>query len=60
MTKEEVKHGLKCCAEYCCDECPYKIYDTDSRYPIRCMHKMILDVWKYYFDGEYDPDFVRY
>lgn len=52
MTKEEVKQGLKCCAEYCCGECPYKIYDTDSRYPIRCMHKMIRDVWKYYFDGE--------
>lgn len=24
--------------------------ENDSQYPIRCMHKMILDVWKYYFD----------
>lgn len=54
MTKEDTKQGLKCCTDYyyyyyyCA--CLYKIYDPYSQYPIRCMHKMILDVWKYYFD----------
>lgn len=52
MTKEDTKQGLKCCTDYYyyCGACPYKIYDPYSQYPIRCMHKMILDVWKYYFD----------
>ena len=49
MTREEAKLGLKCCEEYYCGGCPYKTYDNDSRYPIRCIHKMIQDVWKYYF-----------
>lgn len=52
MTKEEVKLGLKCCTDYYyyCGACPYKIYDPYSQYPIRCMHKMIRDAWKYYFE----------
>ena len=52
MTKEETKQGLKCCAEYYCGECPYKIYDGNPQYPIRCIHKIIRDVWKYYFDDK--------
>ena len=43
MTKEETLKGLKCCAEFLCDECPYKIYEHID-YKLRCIHKLIIDL----------------
>lgn len=45
--KEEIKQALECCAEFICDECPYKKYDTDMEtYPLKCSHRLIMDLYK--------------
>ena len=43
MTREETLKGLACCAEFLCDECPYKIYEHID-YKLRCSHKLISDL----------------
>lgn len=44
--KEEIKKALECCAEFICDECPYKKYDTDMKtYPLKCSHRLIMDLY---------------
>lgn len=43
MTKEETLKGLECCAEFLCDECPYKIY-SHVDYKFRCNYKLISDL----------------
>ena len=45
MTKEETLKGLRCCSEFECGECPYKIYeDEDRTYVLRCTHKLMVDL----------------
>lgn len=46
MTKEEALKGLECCAEFLCDECPYKIY-SHIDYKFRCNYKLISDLKTY-------------
>ena len=55
MTINEIELGLKCYNEFLCSECPYKIYeDKENRfYVIRCIHKLIMDVNKIYFNKTY-------
>lgn len=48
MTKEEALKGLSCCADFKCDECPYKIY-SHIDYKFRCNYKLIFDL-KVVFD----------
>jgi hypothetical protein len=43
MTREETLKGLRCCSEFECGECPYKIYD-DHTYTLRCTHRLIVDL----------------
>ena len=43
MTREEALKGLECCAEFLCDECPYKIY-SHIDYKFRCNYKLISDL----------------
>ena len=43
MTREETLKGLKACAEFLCDECPYKIY-SHVDYKFRCNYKLISDL----------------
>lgn len=43
FTEQQVLEGVNACACFCCGECPYNIYES-KEYPIRCMHKLILDV----------------
>ena len=43
MTKEETLKGLKCCADFLCDDCPYQIYSHDE-YKMRCNYKLIKDL----------------
>jgi hypothetical protein len=43
MTREETLKGLRCCSEFECGECPYKIYD-DKTYTLRCMHRLMVDL----------------
>lgn len=42
--KEEIKKALECCVYCLCNECPYQKYD-DYDYPIRCIHKLVVDVY---------------
>ena len=45
MTKEETLKGLRCCSEFECGECPYKIYEDEGRtYILRCTHKLMVDL----------------
>ena len=45
MTKEETLKGLRCCSEFECGECPYKIYEDAGRtYVLRCIHKLMVDL----------------
>ena len=52
MTINETELGLKCCNEFLCGECPYEIYDDkeNGTYIMRCIHKLIQDVSKLYFN----------
>lgn len=43
--KKEIKKALKCCAEFLCNECPYQKYDGGTRMPLKCSHKMIVDLY---------------
>ena len=43
MTKEETLKGLECCADFLCDECPYKVY-SHIDYKFRCNYKLIVDL----------------
>lgn len=45
--KYQIFQGLSCCAEFFCDDCPYKIYDDDYTYKIRCIHMLIEDLHEY-------------
>ena len=51
MTQIEILKGLECCAEFICDECPYKKYESKD-YPLRCIHKLIVDLKENYFVKE--------
>ena len=45
MTKEETLKGLRCCSEFECGECPYKIYEDEGRtYVLRCTHRLMVDL----------------
>lgn len=51
MDKEQIEQGMKCCEEFLCGECPYQRYDdTTHEYNIRCMHKLMVDINKLYFE----------
>lgn len=41
MTNDEIKKGLKTCAEVSCEGCPYAEYVNTYRYS--CSHKLKLD-----------------
>ena len=41
MTNEEIRKGLKTCAEVSCEGCPYAKYVNTYRYS--CSHKLKLD-----------------
>lgn len=43
MTQEETIKGLKCCSDFLCNECPYKVYEHID-YKLRCIHKLIVDI----------------
>lgn len=43
MDKNETITGFKCCVEFLCGECPYKIYYSHD-YPLKCMHKLLEDL----------------
>ena len=43
MTREETLEGLRCCSEFECGKCPYKIYD-DQTYTLRCTHRLMVDL----------------
>lgn len=45
--KYQIFQGLSCCAEFFCDGCPYKKYDDDYTYKIRCIHMLIEDLHEY-------------
>ena len=51
MNKIQIEKGMKCCEEFLCGECPYRIYEDPSKeYPIRCMHKLMVDINDLYFN----------
>lgn len=43
FSKEEVLKGLRCCAEFLCDECPYYKFHHHE-YKLRCTYFMIKDL----------------
>ena len=48
MTEEQIWQGIKCCAEFLCNECPYNIYEDPSRtYTLRCIAKLHNDLYPY-------------
>lgn len=52
MNKEEIEQGMKCCNEFLCGECPYEKYDDKEshQYTMRCIHMLMQDINKLYFD----------
>lgn len=46
MNKEQVFQGLNCCREFFCDDCPYKIYGSDT-YKMPCIRMLIEDLADY-------------
>lgn len=42
---KELEKALECCSKFLCDECPYQKYDSHN-YPIRCIHILVVDVYK--------------
>ena len=51
MEKEDIELGMKCCDEFLCGECPYRKYEHNE-YTMRCIHKLIQDINKLYFEGK--------
>lgn len=43
MDRNETITGFKCCVEFLCGECPYKIYYSHT-YPLKCIHKLLEDL----------------
>lgn len=43
--------ALASCAEFLCDECPYRIWDSDE-YKLRCIHLLIKDLNKILNKGD--------
>lgn len=54
MKREETEQGMKCCNEFLCGECPYEKYDdkVSMQYTMRCMHILMQDINKLYFEEE--------
>lgn len=52
MTKEQIEDGLKCCNEFLCGECPYQPYDDKYEYTFRCIHMLMKDIYKLYFEDK--------
>lgn len=44
MTYKEVELGVKCCAEFECDVCPYKKFDHID-FKLRCIHLLMKDIY---------------
>lgn len=43
--KEEIKKALECCTGFLCGKCPYEKYDGGTQMPLRCSHKLIIDLY---------------
>ena len=41
--KDKALKGLSSCAEFLCNECPYKEYDHPE-FLLQCIHKLIEDL----------------
>lgn len=55
MNQIQIEKGMKCCEEFLCGECPYRIYEDPSKeYLIRCIHKLMIDINTLYFNKKED------
>lgn len=48
MDEKQLIKAISCCAEFCCGECPYQKYDGGSEKLLKCIHKLMVDIDKYF------------
>ena len=45
--KETIMKGLECCVDFYCEDCPYKQFDDNANYSMKCVHRLQVDLYKY-------------